>query len=175
MTTSLSFPLAPMSAGIRWLTSVLLLVPAAMGLASMALPRRSLAVPALLLAVLYFIVWFVARPTRFEISGQGLMVFFPAWRRTIPAGGGLRARLLGFKEFRQEFGTPLRIGVGGLWGGFGWLWTSRRGLVEFYISRTDGFVLVERDGGRPLLITPERPESMIQAIAATWPPADSRW
>jgi hypothetical protein len=32
----------------------------------------------------------------------------------------------------------LRIGVGGLWGVFGWLWT-RRGLVEVYVSRTDGW------------------------------------
>jgi hypothetical protein len=59
-----------------------------------------------------------------------------------------------------------RIGVGGLWGGFGWLWTTRRGLVEFYVSRADGMVLIERRGARPLLITPADPEKLLRALQA---------
>jgi hypothetical protein len=52
------------------------------------------------------------------------------------------------------------------WGGFGLLWTSRGGLVDFYISRTDRIVIVERKSGRPLLITPERPEQFVAALEA---------
>lgn len=164
-----------MSTGIRWLTTVFLLLPVGFAVAVLAGGNRALLLPAVLLAGLDFLTWFVARPTRFEVGRDVLMVIFPAWRRTVRAGDGLAARMLGFKEFRQEYGTPLRIGVGGLWGGFGWLWTSRRGLVEFYISRTDGFVLVERGRGRPLLITPENPEMMVEALAATGTPADRNW
>lgn len=54
----------------------------------------------------------------------------------------------------------MRIGIGGLWGGFGWLWPGR-GLVNFYVSRSDGLVLIERMSARPLLITPEM---MVQAL-----------
>jgi hypothetical protein len=46
------------------------------------------------------------------------------------------------------------------------LWTSRGGLVDFYISRTDRIVIVERKSGRPLLITPERPEQFVAALEA---------
>ena len=67
------------------------------------------------------------------------------------------------QELHQELGKTMRIGVGGLWGGFGWLWT-RRGLVNFYVSRSDGLVLIERRTARPILITPEKPEMMLQAL-----------
>jgi hypothetical protein len=166
-----SFPLAPMSTAIRWLTTLLLVAPAGLAIAGLAVPQPGLFIPAAVLAGLDFTVWFVARPTRFEVGRDALMVIFPAWRRTISLAAGVSARLLDFKQFREEFGTPLRIGVGGLWGGFGWLWTSRRGLIEFYISRTHGFVLVERGQGRPLLITPENPEMMVEALAAFSGPA----
>jgi hypothetical protein len=154
-----------MSRPIRWLTAALLLLPVGLALAAAADPARALAVPAALVAALYAVVWLGARPSRFEVSERGLELVFPVWRRTIRAGNGLRARLVSAAEFRREFGLPLRIGVGGLWGGFGWLWTTRRGLVEFYVSRSDELVLVERDLGRPLLVTPQAPEAMVQSLA----------
>jgi hypothetical protein len=164
-----------MSTGIRWLTIVFLLVPVGLGLAAMMGASRELAVPAAVLAVLIFLTWFAARPTRFEITRDALLVVFPAWTRTIRIGDGLVVRSLDLKQFRDDFGTALRIGVGGLWGGFGWLWTSQRGLIEFYISRTDGFVLVERSQGRPLLITPDNPAMMVEALTASSPPTGTRW
>jgi hypothetical protein len=59
----------------------------------------------------------------------------------------------------------MRIGAGGLWGGFGWLYT-RKGLLDLYVSRTDRFVLVRRRIGRPLLLTPERDEAFVDALRA---------
>lgn len=56
----------------------------------------------------------------------------------------------------------MRIGAGGLWGGFGWLWTSRKGMVEFYVSRTDGFVLITRPNHLDILITPSTPEAFLE-------------
>jgi hypothetical protein len=60
----------------------------------------------------------------------------------------------------------MRVGAGGLWGGFGWLWTQRRGIVQMYISRTDGFVWIERIGDRPWLITPDEPEKFVRALSS---------
>jgi hypothetical protein len=65
---------------------------------------------------------------------------------------------------RKELGWAIRVGVGGLWGAFGSLWTSRRGSVEVYVSRTDGLVWIERRVGRPLLITPTNPEGFLRAL-----------
>ncbi len=36
--------------------------------------------------------------------------------------------------------------------------------TEMYVSRSDGLVIVERDNGRPLLITPERSEEFVHAV-----------
>ncbi|MCU0242247.1 MAG: PH domain-containing protein, partial [Vicinamibacteria bacterium] len=60
----------------------------------------------------------------------------------------------------------MRIGAGGLWGGFGLLKTSRV-TFSMWLSRTDRFVLVSLRDTRPLLITPENPERFIAALRRT--------
>ena len=132
---------------------------AALGPAPLFLGAVGLAV-----AALYGAVWLWWRPAAFIVSGAGLRVRFPGRRVEIPAHDVTGARVLGAEEFKREFGLSLRVGAGGLWGGFGWLWTSRGGWVEFYVSRTDGFVLVARRAGTPLLVTPEDPEGFAEAL-----------
>jgi hypothetical protein len=73
------------------------------------------------------------------------------------------------KEFRLAPMSPLirwraRVGAGGLWGGFGWLWTEKRGIVQMYVSRTDRFVWIERGAERPWLISPENPEAFVRLL-----------
>lgn len=64
-----------------------------------------------------------------------------------------------------EIYWSIRIGAGGLWGAFGWLWTTKRGIVQMYVSRTDRFVWIERAGERPWLITPENPEEFVRTLS----------
>ena len=59
----------------------------------------------------------------------------------------------------------MRVGAGGLWGGFGWLWTQRYGMMRMYISRTDGFVWIQNVSDWPWLITPETPEAFVRALS----------
>jgi hypothetical protein len=117
-----------------------------------------------LLAVTYVVIWLFARPTRFEVGPDGLAIVWPARRRRIDGRDISGARVLASGQFRPELGWAARVGVGGLWGGFGWAWTSRRGLLDLYVSRTDGCVLVERRSGRSLLLTPERPDEFVRAL-----------
>jgi len=58
-------------------------------------------------------------------------------------------RILDKPDVKKELGSALRIGVGGLFGGFGLLWTSRRGLIRFYIARLDNFVMIDRPTAVP--------------------------
>jgi hypothetical protein len=117
-------------------------------------------------AAIYALVWLWYRPTRFEIDREALRIIWPLRTRILPRTDIVRARIVDRKEFRTEFGIGMRMGAGGLWGGFGLLWTSRRGIIDFYISRTDRFVIVERRSGRSLMITPERPEQFVAALEA---------
>jgi hypothetical protein len=158
------FALAPMSPLIFWLTAVLFLVPAGFTVAALASGNRFLWIPALGTAALYAAVWLACRPSRFMVSDSGLEVAFPAWTRSIPRSDVAGAREVPSGAFRTEFGGAVRLGVGGLWGGFGWLWTRRRGLIEFYISRTDGLILIERRFGKPLLVTPDDPAGLLRAL-----------
>jgi hypothetical protein len=103
----------------------------------------------------------------FEVAADGLRIRFPLRTRAVPAREIAGVRLISGAAFREEFGFAVRIGVGGLWGGFGWLWTAKRGLVELYVSRLDGLVLVERSrGAAPLLLTPTDPEELVEALSA---------
>lgn len=160
------FPLAPMSMSIRFLTWLLLPLP---GLFLLAALVRHDARPALVgaaVAALYAAVWLFLRPSRFEVSRAGVELVFPGRQRTIPLAEVARARTFTREALRRELGFALRVGAGGLWGGFGWLWTSRRGLLEMYISRTDHFLWIERRAGKPLLLTPRHPALMAEAIEA---------
>ena len=118
----------------------------------------------LLLIGIYGSVWIWFRPNCFRISQDQFEIIFPGWSRRLPISDFSGIRIISQETFRREAGWAMRIGAGGLWGGFGWLWTSRRGLLEFYVSRFDGMVFIERRTGYSLLITPDNAEQMVESI-----------
>ncbi|HET8579332.1 MAG TPA: hypothetical protein VFO18_19700 [Methylomirabilota bacterium] len=161
-----TFPLAPMSPLIVVLTGIVLIVPGILGLAAALSGQPVMLGLAGAVVGLYVAVWLWARPTRFEVSADGLTLVWPLHRRVIPGARIVAVRLVDRRDLRRELGWGARVGVGGLWGQFGWAWTTQRGWVDTYISRLDGFVWVEVRGGRPLLITPTNPEGVVHALRA---------
>jgi hypothetical protein len=158
------FRLARMSPLVLTLTVVLLALPPAF-FVGMLFGSRLLAVPALIIIAIYTWVWLRFRPSQFVVHPGGLQVIWPLKRREIPREDISNVRLIDRQDLRKEIGWGMRVGAGGLWGGFGWLWTKRRGIVQMYVSRTDRFVWIERADGRPWLITPEQPEAFIRALS----------
>jgi hypothetical protein len=145
------------------LTMGLLALPVVF-LASAVIEKR-LGTPALFLIAIYAWVWLRFRPTLFVVRPGILEVVWPFKRQELQRDSISQVRLIGRRELRAETGWCMRIGEGGLWGGFGWLWTRRRGIVQMYISRTDCFVWIERTNDRPWLITPEQPEAFVHALS----------
>jgi hypothetical protein len=161
----MTFRLAPMDFLMRLLTLALLALPP-LFLVIALLGNRWLLIPAAFLVTLYVWVWLWFRPTRFVVHPRMLEIVWPVRRREIPREDVVVVRLLDKHELRREVGWAMRGGAGGLWGGFGWLWTQKRGIVRMYISRTDGLVWVERRDDRPWLITPERPDAFVRALSS---------
>jgi hypothetical protein len=153
-----------MSALVRGLTLMLLALPLVFVVAALYGPSP-LASPALILVALYAWVWLRFRPSRFVVHPGQLEVIWPLKRRELPRSSIASVRLIDQWALRRDAGWGLRVGVGGLWGGFGWLWTQRRGIVQMYVSRTDGLVWIERVHDRPWLITPEQPEAFVRALS----------
>lgn len=162
------FPLAPMSLSLLIMTVMLLSFPLGfLALASRA-PRWTamiLAGSALMMIVLYALVWLVGRPTRFEVDARGLHIIWPMRKRLLPREDIVSAARLSWKELRQTYGLGVRIGAGGLWGGFG-LFKTPTETFELWISRTDEVVLVRLKTGRSVLITPAEPAQLISALQA---------
>jgi hypothetical protein len=161
---SSSFPLAPMTRDVRVMTLVALCVPVGLVLVAMATRTVPLVVPGLI-ALLYASVWLFWRPTRFEVDDGALRIVWPLRTRVIDRAAIETVRVVAACDLRPEYGAGMRIGVGGLWGGFGLLKT-RRTTFSMWISRTDRLVVVELRGARPLLVTPDDPERFVEAVRA---------
>jgi hypothetical protein len=158
------FRLARMSPLIRAFTILLLALPLAF-LAAVLLGTRQLAIPALLVVIIHSWVWLRFRPNAFVVHPRALEIVWPLKRREMHRDDITDVRIIGSQTLRKEIGWGIRIGAGGLWGAFGWLWTKKRGIVQMYVSRTDRFVWIERVAGRPWLITPEKPEEFVCALS----------
>jgi hypothetical protein len=148
---------------IYGLTLFLLALPVVF-LAFAVAGTRPMQFPAYFLGAIYAWVWLRFRPGRFVVTAEALEIQWPLKRRLIARDGITSVRLVDTAGLWREVGWGMRVGAGGLWGGFGWLWTRRRGIVQMYISRTDRFVWIERGDERPWLITPEEPEAFVRAL-----------
>lgn len=157
-----SFPLAPMGLGIRAFSLVLVLL----GVGFLVMSRFDSHVawlPAALLLALSASVWLFFRPARFKLERGVLVLEYPLRAKRIALGGLEAAERITPAGFKERFRWALRVGVGGLFGGFGWLRTAH-GWVEMDISRTDGMVLLTFTGRSPMLLTPEDPEVFVEAV-----------
>lgn len=159
-----NYPLAPMSPLIRTLTCALLVLPL-LFLAGGRFQLNVLSITALFLVVLYAWVWFWLRPCRFVVHPYFLEVVWPLRRRQLPRSSIISTELVNRRDLHAKTGWCIRIGAGGLWGGFGCLWTRKRGLVQMYLSRSDGLVWIESVGERPWLISPREPEEFVRALS----------
>jgi hypothetical protein len=156
-----------MSRLILAVTAGMLMLPVALVAAGALTAREPLVLPALFLVGVYAWVWLRFRPIGFVVSQESIDVIWPLKRRAIRRETISSVRLMDRQQLRGEIGWGVRVGAGGLWGGFGWLWTTRRGIVRMYVSRTDRFVWIERTGDRPWLITPDYPDAFLRALATS--------
>ena len=162
-----SFPLARMNALILGVTVVLFPLPLIFLAVAFLAPRPIglvFQVVTLFLFATWAAIWLIGRPTRFEVSPAGVRVVWPVREQLVPESDVASADLVTSAEFRKEFGYAMRVGAGGLWGGFGWAWTGK-GMLGLYVSRTDGLVLLRCREGRSMLITPADPERFVAAVA----------
>lgn len=160
-----SFPLARMSGVIRALTYGLLgLGPLMLGLGATAPASGAsmLFLGASLLA-LSAEVWLLHRPRGFTVRQGELSLDYPLRTKRIALAGLVAAEALAAADLRARLGWALRVGVGGLFGGFGWLYTSK-GWVELDISRSDGLVLLTFAQRMPLLVTPDDVPAFVAAV-----------
>lgn len=152
-----------MSRDISWLTAFLWLLPVTFVVLARTV-SVAFVLPAGFLLLIYALIWFWFRPTRFEVDAAAVTVCWPLRTEAIPRQALRSARIMDAATMKAELGRAFRIGAGGLWGGFGLLHTARQGMVRFYISRTDQFVWLEMNTGRHWLITPDDPDAFLRAL-----------
>jgi len=120
-------------------------------------------IPGAAIAAVYALIWLYFRPSRFELSPTHLRIVWPIRSYRLAMSDISDVEILSGTEFRSRYGWAMRVGAGGLWGGFGLL-VTRRGKLRFYVSRLDGYVLVHSRSELGLLITPERPADFVRLL-----------
>jgi hypothetical protein len=158
--TSSIYKIPPMCGSIRVVTFIIIAVPFLLIFFGTSENSTGLIVVAILFILLIISVWLWMRPTHYIVDNTGLTVVWPLRKYHIPRSRIKEVRVLDTKQVKKEIGFAIRIGVGGLFGGFGLLWSKKRGFIRFYITRIDGFVIIEQRKGRPLLINVDNPEGM---------------
>lgn len=160
------YRLAPMDTLLRVMTWVCYAIPLILLASALSVPppvREVLFAVVALVVALYVGVWFLMRPRAFVITPDTLEIEWPVRRRSIPRSAIVSARVLTKDQLREELGRIMRIGAGGLWGGFG-LATTSKGMHELWVSRVDRMVLIGCEGRRSLLVTPEDAERFIAEL-----------
>lgn len=142
---------------LLWVTVVVLPLPVLLALTANSAGVALMWVPAIFIGLIYLFVWLYMRPTAFEVTPSSLDIVWPVRRQSTPLSAIKNVESMSGTEFRRRYGIGYRIGAGGLWGGFG-LYKTKTVTFQFYISRMDDYVVIERDNDRPLLITPDNPE-----------------
>jgi hypothetical protein len=145
-------------------TLALLLLPVAFFIVAFTL-NRLYALPALFLLLISAWVWLWFRPTHrlHRRSRRHRDRLAPVPSQDPPRHHHRRPPHQSPRAPKRD--RALRVGAGGLWGGFGILWTARRGIVRMYVSRLDDLIWIERGREQPWLITPEQPDAFIHALS----------
>jgi hypothetical protein len=154
-----------MSASIRTITYVIAAIPFLLLCFGFRNNDPALFIIAFFFVLLLTAVWLWMRPTHYCADQKTLTIIWPLRKFTVLRSAIRRVRILDKNQVKNELGFAVRIGVGGLFGGFGLLWTRKRGLLRFYITRLDRFVMIDLRNGRSLLVTVDKPESMIKDLA----------
>jgi hypothetical protein len=161
------FRLAPMSTGMLISTAIVLVIPIVLAVQVRYVPpmlRTVMAGVAVAVALVYAVIWFAMRPSAFVVGPDELELVWPVRRRTIPRADIVRVRKLAMADLKREIGYMLRVGAGGLGGGFG-LAKTQLGTMELWISRTDWIVYIECRDRRSLLVTPDDPDRFVELLA----------
>jgi hypothetical protein len=161
------FPVARMSPLILGLTVLLLAMPVlfiGIGIFIPAPTQTVMLITGVLIVLLYLGIWVYARPSSYHVTPAELTILWPVRRKPIPRHDVASARVMDLSSFRSEYGNTIRIGAGGLFGTFGWLWSRKAGRLDVYVTNLGPWVVVERRASRPLILSPEDPEGFADAL-----------
>jgi len=109
------------------------------------------------LTLMYLLVY-IYRPIKYQLTDSFLII-----HRNISDVRIERDRIKNIEQInKDQLRYAMRVfGVGGVFGYFGKFRTSKMGMMTWYATRRDRFVLVETFEGKKIILTPDEPEKMI--------------
>jgi len=159
------WPLAKMSLPFQVLSALLYCLPIGFLVAALGGWAPVLFWPGIWVLLLYIACWLGMRPTCFEVSGNALVIHWSIRRQRISLEHLASVEVIDGRMLKRRLGLAARVGVGGLWGVFGLLWSRKAGRVSTWISRHDQFVWLTFGNRPPLLIAPEQPQTLVRVLS----------
>lgn len=158
---------APMSPLYVLLTGLLLSIPVIWAILGVLQPPFRLTALALVSAALALVAFIALalRPRHLAVDEAGIALVFPLRELRIARADVRRVQRLDRSALRRALGFSLRVGLAGLFGSFGLMWSTRLGWISLYTTSLDDWVLIERKAARPVLISPADPAALLEALS----------
>lgn len=155
-----------MAAAFVVLSGIVLAIPIIFTVIALGDPRLRVVFlgTAVMIVVAAFGVWVFYKPTALLVDDTTLTIQFPMRAIEVARDEIASARVLPRARFRETLGFALRVGIGGLFGVFGYLWSNKLGWVTIYATTTDNWVLIERRNAGPLILSPKDAEGLARAL-----------
>ena len=110
--------------------------------------------------ILVFALSYYFSVTKYEISGNRIVVHRPFDSVTIPKGE-LTATRIYAKDIRMSIRT---FGIGGVFSYTGTFWNSKFGSMTWYVTKMDNAVLLVDGRSNKTVISPDNPEKFIESL-----------
>jgi len=134
--------------------TVLLVMPSIM----LAVGQTVMALIAFVGMSLFFLVLVFFAPMKYLVSPDGVTVWRWGPIFVIPS-----ETISGAEEVRLS-GVVRTCGVGGFLGAWGWFRARDIGSFRAYVSRSDRMVMIRRKDDVPVVLTPDDPQGLIEAV-----------
>lgn len=111
--------------------------------------------------IILLVITFGFSPKAYAIEDGQLIIFRPFHRKFYLTTEMKSVSVVDKKDMSRSIRV---FGVGGLFGYFGLFRNSRYGTMIWYATRRDQFVVIERNNGRTIVLTPDDPNSLVSEL-----------
>jgi PH (Pleckstrin Homology) domain-containing protein len=112
------------------------------------------------------LLMYLLRTRSIAVDGTGITIDRMVMSASIPFSDIKTIRRL---EDKELFGSIRTLGNGGVFGYTGLFYNRTFGSMTWYCTQRKNYILIEKNSGKKMIISPDNPEELIQLIRLTHP------
>ena len=111
--------------------------------------------------ILILVITYGFSPKSYAVENRQLIIYRPFHRKYYSTTDMKTVSMVAQKDMPRSMRV---FGVGGLFGYFGLFRNSRYGTMIWYATRRDQFVVIERNNGKTIVLTPDDTNPLVSEL-----------